>query len=288
MRNTKKILGAAAAAALLGMGALTGCGASDAPATDGADAGPAGLHTPGTLNVCVALSYEPLEYYENGTSGEVIGWDVDSARALGALWGVDTKVNVMNFDGLIPGLQSGKCDLVWSGMYVNEDRVQVTDAVPVLQTGTQVILRKDIASGVTKLDDLCGLSLAAQTATEDEAHVKAVSEDCVSAGKPEIKITGYPGSVDAIPGVQSGKLDGLVDTTVLAATIGAKNDDLVPIPNLFPADYWFGAFTDKGSKLSPEVESGIHELIENGTMAKLAEQYGLNADDVAKVNTKAL
>lgn len=285
MRHRAKILAGIGAAAILAA-SLTAC-SSDAP-TDGSKGGPAGLHEAGVLNDCVALSYEPLEYYENGTSGKVIGWDVDAAREVGKLLGVETKVNVMDFDGLIPGLQSGKCDLVWSGAYVNEKRVQVADAVPVLRTGTEVVLRSSVAGRVKDPLDLCGLRLAAQTGTEDEAHVKEVSDKCTAAGKKAIEVTGYPGSVDAVPAIHSGKLDGLADTTVLAATLAKKNDDLKAVPGLFPSSYWFGAFTNKGSKLSPEVEQAIHTLIENGTLAKLAEKYGLNPDDVAKVDTRAL
>lgn len=284
MRHRAKILIGISAA--VGLAASLAACSSDAPAP-AADDGPAGLHEAGVLNDCVALSYEPLEYYENGTSGKVVGWDVDAAREVGKILGVETKVNVMDFDGLIPGLQSGKCDLAWSGMYINDQRVQVTDAVPVLRTGSEVVLKSDIADKVKEQLDLCGLRIAAQTGTEDETHIKEVSDKCAAAGKPEIEITGYPGSVDAIPAIRSGKLDGLVDTTVLAANLGKKNDDLTPVPGLFPSDYWFGAFTDKGSELSPEIEKAIHTLIENGTLAKLAEQYGLNPDDVAKVDTKA-
>lgn len=284
MRNRTKIVGIGAAAGLVV--ALSAC-SSGAPAADAAG-GPAGLSEPGVLKACVALSYEPLEYYEDGTSGDIIGWDVDGAREVAKLLGVETEVNVMDFDGLIPGLQTGKCDLVWSGMYINEERLQVADGIPVLQTGSQVVLRSEIAEDVTEQLDLCGLRIAAQTATEDEAHIQEVSEKCVAEGKPAIEVTGYPGSVDAIPAIRSGKLDGLVDTTVLAATLGKKNDDLTPVPGLFPADYWFGLYTDKGSELSPQVEEAIDTLIENGTLAKLAEQYGLNPDDIAKVDTEAL
>lgn len=283
MRNQTKIISLGAAAGLVV--ALSAC-SSGAPAD--AEGGPAGLSEAGVLKACVALSYEPLEYYENGTSGEVVGWEVDGAREVAKLLGVETQVNVMDFDGLIPGLQTGKCDLVWSGMYINEERLQVADGIPILQTGSQVVLRDDVADGVTEQLDLCGLRIAAQTATEDEAHVQEASEKCVAAGKPAIEITGYPGSVDAIPAIRSGKLDGLVDTTVLAATLGTKNDDLTPVPGLFPADYWFGLYTDKGSELSPQVEQAIDTLIENGTLAELAEQYGLNPDDIAKVDTEAL
>lgn len=266
---------------------LTACSAGGDNASGG-EGGPAGLSEPGILKLCVALSYEPLEYYENGTSGEVIGWDADVARAIGDELGVETKVNVVEFDSLIPGLQSGRCDLVQSGMYINEKRLQVTDAVPVLQTGSQVVLTKDLASKVDDVLNLCGLRIAAQTGTVDEERLQGVSADCEAAGKPAITMTGYPGAVDAIPAIRSGKLDGLIDSSVLAATVGKKNDDLIPVPGLFPADYWFGAFTNKGSELSPVIKGAIDSLIENGTLAKLAEKYGLNPDDVAKVDSKAL
>lgn len=284
MRHRAKIVLGISAAAVLAA-SLAAC-SSEAPAS-GADAGPVGLNEAGVLNDCVALSYEPLEYYENGTSGKVIGWDVDAAREVGKLLGVETKVNVMDFDGLIPGLQSGKCDLVWSGMYVNEKRIQVADAVAVLAAGDEVVLTNDLAAKVKEPLDLCGLSFAAQTSTSAEERMKQTSAECEAAGKPAITVTGYPGSVDAIPAIRSGKLDGLIDTNVLVATVDAKNDDLTSVPGLFPADYWFGAFTDKGSEISLEVEKAIHTLIENGTLAELAEKYGLNPDHVAKVDTKA-
>ncbi|MER5491001.1 ABC transporter substrate-binding protein [Streptomyces sp. NPDC002490] len=280
----KTLLGITAITALAA--SLTACG-SESTTTDGSK-GPAGLQEAGVLNHCVALSYEPLEYYENGTSGKVIGWDVDGAREVGKVLGVKTKVNVMEFDGLIPGLQSGRCDLAWSGMYIGKERVQVADAVPVLQAGNEVVLKNAVAAKVKEPLDLCGLRIAAQTGTSAETTMKDTSDECKAAGKPGITVTGYPGSVDAIPAIRSGKLDGLVDTNVLTATLGKKNDDLTPVPGLFPVENWFGAFTDKGSKLSPEIEKAIHTLIENGTLAKLAEKYGLNPDQVAKVDTKAL
>jgi polar amino acid transport system substrate-binding protein len=288
MQRKKITFRTLAAASVLALGTLTACSSGDSTGAQSSDDEPSGLSKAGELNLCVALSYEPLEYYKNGTSGKVIGWDVDSARALGDLWGVDTEVNVMNFDGLIPGLQSGKCDVVWSGMYVNEDRVQVTDAVPVLKTGTEVVLTKKASKGVSEQTDLCGLKLSAQSGSEDEQHIKDVNKKCESAGKPKIQVTGYPGSVDAIPAIRSGKLDGLVDTSVLAATLAKKNDDLTAVHGLFPLNYWFGAFTDKDSEISPAVEKGIHKLIEDGTMKELAEKYGLNPDDIAKTDTKAL
>lgn len=287
-RTTSIAFAALAAASLLAV--ATGCSESGSSAgtTGSADAGPAGLIQPGTLNLCLSLSYEPLEYYEKGTSGKIIGWDVDSARALAKSWGVDTKITVMDFDGMIPGLQTGKCDLVWSGMYVNEKRTQVTDAVPVLRTGSEVFLTKSAAKKVTKVDDLCGLRLATQTGSTDDTHLQEISAQCTAKGKPAIAITGYPGSVDSIPSIRSGKLDGLIDTNTLVATLAKKNTDLVAVPGLFPADYYFGAFTDKGSPISAEVKKGIDALITDGTLAKLAEKYGLNPKDVAEVDAKAI
>lgn len=272
---------AVTAAALL---ALVGCSAPS-PTNSSGSAGPGGLAEAGVINQCVALSYEPLEYYENGTSGEIIGWDTDGVRALAALWGITSKVTSVEFDSMIPGLQSGHCDIVWSGIYINKDRAAVADVVPVLRTGSEVILTKNVAKNVTDRLGLCDLRIAAQTGTEDEKHLQEASDECVAAGKPKIQITGYPGSVDAMASILSGKLDGLIDTTTLIATLEKKNDTLKGVPGLFTSNYWFGAYTAKGSELSTAVREGIHKLIENGTLKKLAEKYGLNVDDIAHVDT---
>ena len=49
--------------------------------------------------------------------GELIGYEVDLARAMAGAMGVKAKFEVMPFAELLPALQSGKIDLILSNIY---------------------------------------------------------------------------------------------------------------------------------------------------------------------------
>lgn len=275
--RTARFLCAAVAVIAL---ALTGCSQADSSGKD-VGKGPEGLAEAGTLHHCIALSYPPLEYRKNGSDGEIVGWDVDSVRAIAKKWGVDYKVTAMAFDGLIPGLDTGKCDVVWSGMYINEQRTQVTDASPVLHTGSQIVVRSDRKDEVNSREDICGLRIAAQVASEDLTHLKELSKECESNGNSAIKISSYPGTLDALPNLRDGRLDGLIDTTVLAAELVRRNKDMAMVDGIFELDYWFGAFTRKGSPLGGELRDALVQVVDDGTLTDLAKKYNLNPKHVA-------
>lgn len=281
-RTTGRLLCAAAAVLAL---LLTGCSAGSESSGKAGEKGPEGLTDPGTLHHCISLSYPPLEYRKNGSSGDIVGWDVDSARAIAKRWGVDYEIKAMAFDGLIPGLDTGKCDIVWSGMYINEQRTRVADASPVLHTGSQIVVRSDRADEITSRSDICGLRIAAQVASEDLTHLEELSKECEDDGNPAVKISSYPGTLDALPNLRDGRLDGLIDTSVLAAELVRRNEDMVIVDGLFELDYWFGAYTRKGSPLGPELRDALVQVSKDGTLSKLAKTYNLNPEHVATPKT---
>ncbi len=77
-------------------------------------AAPEGLISADARHVLHRPEYPPLEYYENenGTDGEIIGFDADAARAIAAYWGKDAAFEVTTFEGLQPGIQAGRCDII--------------------------------------------------------------------------------------------------------------------------------------------------------------------------------
>src|SRR5579862_667641 len=113
-----RVLGlAAVASAALLLTACSGSSNGDSGAVAANSKAPAGLLTAGTLTACIDPEYAPLEYYKNGSSGDIVGFDADGVRALAAHWGVTPKLVATSFDGLMPALNAGRCDVVWSGLY---------------------------------------------------------------------------------------------------------------------------------------------------------------------------
>ena len=91
----------------------------------------------GTLVMATNAAFEPYEYYENQ---EIVGIDVDMARAVADILGMELKIEDMEFDSIINAVTSGKADIGVAGMTITEDRLQNVDFTNPYTTATQVIV----------------------------------------------------------------------------------------------------------------------------------------------------
>lgn len=270
--RTSRIIAAAAVATV-----LAGCSAQASPAPQGGAAAPAGLTSSGKFTLCIDPEYAPLEYYENGSSGNIVGFDADAARALAKHWGVEAKFEVTTFDGLMPGLQAKRCDAIFGGLYMSDARLAVADASAVMQAGPAIITTTAKQNSFAKPTDLCGASVAAQAASTNASKIKALAGDCTAAGKDAPKLTEYPKVSETVLAVVNGKSDALIETNVAAAYMVSQNQGKLAVaPGVFPTETKFGVFTRKNDKLSSAVAEGLKALREDGTLAKIAEQYKLD------------
>ncbi|MFI9630346.1 transporter substrate-binding domain-containing protein [Streptomyces sp. NPDC052042] len=239
------------------------------------------MATPGTLTACIDSAYPPLEYYKNGVDGEIVGIDADGIRALGKLWDVNVKLENQAFEGLVPALQTGRCDLLWSGLYMNEEREQTLDGVAYMVTGPALAVRPANEGKYTEKLDLCGGHFGVQSGGAIAGMLKKLSDNCTAKDKAPVKVSQYPQPNDIIASVVNGKLDGIVETDIALQLMVEKTKGLAYIEGIFPAETKFGVFTNKGSKLSQPVSEGVKKLIENGEMGKILENYKIPASRLA-------
>ena len=73
-----------------------------------------------TLVMATNAEFPPYEFYEGG---EIVGIDVEIAKAIAEEMGMDFEVEDMAFDSIIPAVQSGKADFGAAGMTVDEKRI---------------------------------------------------------------------------------------------------------------------------------------------------------------------
>lgn len=169
--------------------ALAGCSSAPEPeeGTEPAAAAataPEGLIDSSTVTFCIDPEYPPLEYYENGTDGEIIGFDADAARAIAAHWGLEATFEVTTFEGLQPGLQTARCDIIPGGLYMSEARLEILDGVQYMQTGPALIVRADDDTEYASNDDLCGLTISAQSGSSNAAIGDERRRDIVGFPEP--------------------------------------------------------------------------------------------------------
>jgi polar amino acid transport system substrate-binding protein len=101
---------------------------------------PEGTEYPnGTLTMATNAEFEPYEYYEGN---DVVGIDVDMAKAICDKLGYELKIEDMAFDAIITAVTSGKADFGAAGMTVTEDRLKNIDFTDTYTTASQVIIIK--------------------------------------------------------------------------------------------------------------------------------------------------
>ena len=121
---------------------LTGCASTDkspsasAPATDGTAAKAA----TGTLRVGVCAKLPPIASKPGGT---LIGFEVDFAKGLAESMGKRVEFVDLPWADLLTSLQSGRVDVVMSGMSVTPERMMVVDfAKSYLRSGLAMVARR--------------------------------------------------------------------------------------------------------------------------------------------------
>jgi polar amino acid transport system substrate-binding protein len=238
---------------------------------------PSGLSDSSQVSVCIDPEYAPLEYYANGSSGSIVGFDADVARAIADRWKVKADLIPTAFDGLMPALQSRRCDVLLSGLYMSKERLAVADAAPTMNTGAVIVTAPGDAASFTKPTDLCGVDVAAQSASANATIIQDLAGACAAEGKPKPNLTEYPQTSQTVLAVRNGKSKALIETDVAAAYMAAQSEGkLVVVDSIFPKDTQFGVFTRKDGDLSGAVAEAMSGLRSDGTLAELAKKYNLN------------
>ncbi|MCK8603882.1 transporter substrate-binding domain-containing protein [Desulfoferrobacter suflitae] len=105
------------------------------------------------LIVGMEVEFFPFEYADE--KGNPIGFDVDIARLAAKELGVEIEIKDIEWTGLIPSLQSGKVDMIISGMTATLERAKaVTFSRPYFETGLCALLSQKKAPTIKDAREL--------------------------------------------------------------------------------------------------------------------------------------
>jgi ABC-type amino acid transport substrate-binding protein len=282
-------LGIIAALALTGCSATSSPQAGEPPAADALPAGevdaaaaaalPDTYKQAGVIKVASDIPFPPMEMFDENQ--KLTGFDYDLAQALGERLGVKMDLQTQAFDSIIPSLQSGKHDVIMSGMNDTPERQQSLDFVDYLHAGFSILVMAGNPEKITTVLDLCGKDVAVQKATVQAEILHGYDDDCAAAGSKPMKVAELPLETDVQTAVRSGKaIADVVDSAVAAYAAqtagGGKMFEVVRDP-ANPAGY-DPVFTGigvlkKDSKLSNALLLALQAVIADGTYAKILDKY---------------
>ncbi len=217
------------------------------------------------LVVGVDASFVPFEFL-NQQTGKYEGFDIDLWAEIAKELGLEYELKPMDFNGLIPALQSGAIDAALAGMTIKEERKQKVDfSIPYYDAGLLVLVRAD-NNDIKGVQDLKGKVVATKTGTTSYDY--AVKIPGVKEVKP------FPNIDGAYMELISGAADAVVfdSPNVLYYANTTGKGKVKPVGDLLEGQQYGFAFP-KGSKLVPEVNKVLEKLFENGKYDELYEKW---------------
>lgn len=218
--------------------------------------------------------------YKDGS--EYKGFDLDLARAVCEKRGWTFVANPINWDAKDMELNSGAIDCIWNGftMQGREDKYTWSCAYV---DNSQVVLVK-VGSAIKSLKDLAGKVVGVQTDTPVQKALSGADEGNAAAaalGKTFKRLVVEPNYNQAVNELNAGAVD------AVAMDIGVAKKKMADLPGKFTLlreivmteTYGIG-FKLGNTALKDQVEESLKELAVDGTMKRLAGQYGIEENSL--------
>lgn len=284
-----RLAAAISIAATLTLSACSGGGATGATAgappagpTDPAAVAalPAQYKTAGVVRVASDIPFPPMEMFD--AKQNLTGFDYDLAQALGGKLGVRMELQTQAFDSIIPSLQSGRHDIIMSGMNDTPERQKTLNFVDYFHAGFSILVPAGNPHKIATVLDLCGQNVAVQKATVQADILHSYDSKCADHGGP-MKIAELPLETDVQTAVRSGKaIADVVDSAVAAYAAQTAGDgkmfevvrDAANPAGYDPVYTGIGALK-KDAKLSNALLLALKAVIADGEYEKILKKYDL-------------
>ncbi len=220
------------------------------------------------LIMATNAEFPPYEYMEGN---EIVGIDAEIAKAIAEKLGYELVIENVDFDSLIPGVQTGKYDFAAAGMTVTDERLEQVDFTQTYATGIQSIIVKE-DSAITTADDLfaegANIKIGVQLATTGDLYCTWDIED-EGLGSVER----FNKGADAVMALTSGKVDCVVIDNEPAKVFVQNNPGLKILDTEYAVEDYAIAIAKDKPELYEKINSALGELIADGTVAKIIEKY---------------
>ena len=223
----------------------------------------------GTLVVGFDDAFPPFSYQAD--DGSYDGFDLACAKDLADRWGLEIIYQPVAWSSKEQELNSKSIDIIWSGLGINKERLQVVSFSGIYcRDGGAIVTKKD--SGISTIEDLAGKVVAAQAGNGyliklDPAILDSFGEVIYQDTTAELLMQLDVGGCDAVIG----------DSVSFSYTAQQSGYDFLYIDI---TQYQGGEMSEYAvgcrlgsADLVAKIDETLKEMYADGTLTALSEQY---------------
>lgn len=245
---------------------LAGCKSAG---NDGKDNSLKYIQDKGELVMGLDDTFAPMGFRDD--NNEIVGFDVDLAKAVCEKLGVELKLQPVDWTSKDQELATKSVDCIWNGLSVTEDnKKSMTMSDTYMLNEITLVVAKD--SGITSKEDMAGKALAVQSGS-------SAAETLDSEVNKEFKdslggINEFSQYSTALMDLESGNSDAvLMDSVMANYMIAEAGKDYVVLDVTLLEDEYAVGFRKGDEALCTAVEDALKELKEDGTLAEISKKW---------------
>ncbi|UTR15314.1 transporter substrate-binding domain-containing protein [Salipaludibacillus sp. LMS25] len=214
--------------------------------------------------VATDSNYVPFEYL-NPDTGEMEGFDIDLINEIADRVGFSIDLEVVEFDGIVSGMGTGRYDIGIAGITITEERADNFDfSDPYYDAGLMLAVRAD-EEEIQSIEDVDGVNVATRGSTTSETYLQE---------NTNADITTFPNIVNAYQDLMAGRVDAVIYDVpnVLYYIETEALGEMKAVGDRLEAEQYGIAFP-QGSELTEEVNDVLADMKEDGTYDDIYETW---------------
>ena len=214
------------------------------------------------LVVATDTAFVPFEFKEGD---KYVGFDIDLWDAIASDLGVEYRLQPMDFNGIIPALQTKQVDVALAGITIKDERKKVIDfSDGYYDSGFLLMVPTD--SDIAGAEGLKGKTLAVKTGTS--------ATDYAKANFKETELRQFPNIDNAYLELQTGRVDAAMhDTPNVLYYIAKAGQGRVKAVGQQMMAHEYGIAFPKGSELVAKVNEALAKIKADGRYDAIYEKW---------------
>lgn len=232
----------------------------------------AAIKQKGAVTVGTEAAFPPFEFVKDG---KIVGYSKDILDSIVADLGVKLNQFDVPFDGLYPGLLSGKWDFIATTLLEWEVPAKKFAMTYPIAEGSPAILRRKGDQTIKTADDFNGRVIGTQVGTGSAIRLQALNEQLKKAGKPGFDLKLFNSSPEFVVALANRQIDAAVGLLPQIEVVAKKQPDRFEVAGILGNRHeYLGWATRPGDKpLRDYLSARIKALRDSGKLYEWQEKW---------------
>lgn len=266
----KKVLYVLTAVLLVvAMAATTACGSSGSKSKSDSSEDESWKYIEDNGKIIVGLddTFAPMGFRDE--NNDLVGFDIDLAKAVGEKLGVDVEFKSIDWDSKEAELKSKKIDVIWNGMSATPDRQKNMTLTKKYFANKILVMSMDQSINVKSSEELKDMNVGTQAGS---AALEAIQGD-ENYDDFKDNVKEYKDYATALLDMKAGRIDVVVIDEVYALYNNKNNTKLYESDFNFGADYYAIGCRKGDEALAKKLNGALQECLDDGTSAKICQKW---------------